>query len=307
MLILDLQDQFARKRGLAGAHPRPLGGFKFLLVAMTDAVTHTSVTLSSPLEMNVTQNPSGFFLFFGMVKARDKSTRHAGLRGWPWTIRVESDYYQDFEMTLPASPDPFASGPAASGAMSHIVLPLVPAPNYPFPDEPPDHPGGRLRGALRNPDGTPAAGVQVQALDGTGAARSEMAVTGRDGQWVLVLPTLPPDGSLTVRFTFPDGTVKDATAVRVVGGRENNFAQAVLRGQVRRKNAAVAGAVIAVSSLKGVQTLTDADGNWIFYLDVSEAGGRATVAVQLPGKSAKKSSTVTVVPRGAVFVPAFEF
>lgn len=307
MLILDLQDQFARKRGFSGAHPRPLGRVRFLLVARTDKAMQASVRLPAPLEMQVIQNPSGYYLFFGKVKATDGSTRRVDAQGWPWTIRLVSDFYQTMEQTPAEIPASFAPGSSGSGAVSPITFVLSPGPAYPFPNEPAGEKRGRLRGTLRNPDGSPIPGVRVEAIDVDHQPQFDPARTGEDGQWVLVLPSLPSDGFVNVRFTFADGTVKDVTQVPVEANRENNLPQTVLRGQVRLRNAGAGNAAIRVDKVKGAQTVTDAAGNWFLYLDLLQGGGKVTVIAKLPDQKSSKSTSVTVQPRLTVAVPSFDF
>jgi hypothetical protein len=307
MLILDLEDQFARDRGLGGLHPRLLGAIRFFLVARTDAATRVSTQFPAPLEMKVIPNSSGFYLFFGNVVAPDGSTRRLDPDGWPWTIRVVSDFYQTLDETPAAVPASFAAGMPGSGASSHIAFVLSPGAAYPFPNEPPGHPGGRLRGALRNPDGSAIEGVRVEALDAANRPQLNPAVTAADGQWVLALPALPSSGLVTVRFTFADGTAQDVTGVKVLPERENNLAQTALRGQVRLRAAGVRDAAISVDAVSGAQTLTDGAGNWFFFFDFRQAGGTVNVTATLPDRSASRSSSVVVQPRATVVVPSFNF
>jgi hypothetical protein len=257
--------------------------------------------------MKVTQNPSGYYLFFGKVVAPDGSTRLMDAQGWPWTIRVVSDYYQSVEQTPPAIPTSFVPGSSWSGASSAISFALSPGPAYPFPNEPLGQNRGRLRGTLRNPDGSAIAGVRIEALGANNRPQFDPAFSGDDGQWVLVLPTLPPSGLLTVRFTFADGATKDVTKVPVAADRENNLPQTVLRGQVRLRNRGIGNAAIRVDKVQGAQTLTDSAGNWFLYLDLLQGGGKVTVTAKLPNQRAIKSSSATVQPRATVVVPSFDF
>ncbi len=305
-LILDLQDRFARDRGIAGPHPGPIGQVRFFLVALTDAVTRVSVTLPAPLEMVVTPNISGFHLFFGKVVSADGSLRKMPAEGWPWTIRVVSDYYQAAEQTPAAVPGAFNPGTPGTGSTAPIAFDLAPGPAYPFPDDPPGQGGIRLRGALRNPDGSGMEGVRVEALDPNNQPLPNPSTTAADGQWVLTLEALPPAGLLTVRFTLPNGSRVDEAGVRVLAGRENNLPQTALRGQVRLRNVGVTGAVVTVNNINA-QTLTDSSGNWFFYFGLGQAGGNVQVNATLPDGSATRSSTVMVQPRATVVTPSFDF
>lgn len=307
MLILDLQDRFAQNRGLSGAYPRSIGTFRFLLMAHTDSATQVSAPLPTPLEMRMTINPSGFFLFFGTVMARDGSPRRLEARGWPWTIRIVSEYYQSIEVTPPAVPDSFVPGMSGRGCSVPIPIPLDPGAAYPFPNERPGLRGGRLRGTLRNADGSPISRVQVEALDAANQSLSDVAVTADDGQWVLVLSTLPHAGLVTVRFTFADGITKDVRDVQVAADRENNLAQTAFCGQVRMHNIGVRNALIRVDKVKGIQSLSDATGNWFLYLGLLQSGDKVTVTAKLPDRPSTKSISTTVHPRATVVVPTFDF
>lgn len=314
---LDLQDQFAINRGLSGVRPRVLGNIRFWLIAQSDPVTKASVPFPQPLEMKVTRNPSGLFPFSGKVVMPDGVVCALDLEGSPWTIRIVSDFYQTLEQPadamagsfLPAGVAANAPAPAAKSPQQDFLVQavLLPGPAYPFPNEPPGQPGGRLRGALRNPDGSPVAGATVQAFDANNKSLTDPAHTADDCQWVLVFAAFPPAGVVTVRFTYPDSTTKSVVNVQVVSGRENNLPQTALRGQVRLRKTGIVGAVIQVKEIFGEQAITDANGNWFYYFAPDNAGGSFTVTATLPDKSATKTSTSIVKPQATVVVPTFDF
>jgi hypothetical protein len=310
-LILDLQDQFAINRGFSGVRPRVLGRVRFQLVTQTDPATGASVPLPKPLEMKVIQTPSGLFLFFGNVVTADGLVRRVDPQASPWTIRILSDYYQTLDKAAKAAPDTFNAGTAAAGAplQQEFVVEAILAPGaaYPFPNEPPGQPGGRLRGALRNPDGSAVAGAQVQAVDANGKLLAGPALTGDDGQWVMVMPTFPANGVVTVQFTYPGGTKRTVTNVPVASDRENNLPQTALRGQVRLRKMGIANAVISVNEIRGEQAVTYSTGNWFYYFAPDSAGGPFTVTAALPDQSATKSLATVVIPRATVVVPTFDF
>jgi hypothetical protein len=313
MLILDPVDRFAEERGLAGRSPRPLSGLRFFLVhpqGEDAGVAGLASPLPSALEMQTVVNPSGFSLFFGNViqhdrTNRDPTNRRVDAAGWPWTIRVMSDGYQVLEIDPETVRNALSTG-------SHLPVPLVPGPAYPFPVEPSGHPGGRLRGTLRQADGSAVMGARVEVLDDAGNAQRLPVITGADGQWVAALPVLPSTPIKAVRFTYPDGQQREVSGVPVVRGRENNLSQAGLRGSVRMKKAAVANAVVRVSTGNSVgsgeeQVLTGNDGTWVCYLDIAVAGGPVKVTAQLPGSRTTRSAQVTVQRNGTVTVSAFDF
>jgi hypothetical protein len=310
LFTLDLQDQFAINRGLSGVRPKVLGGIRFLLTAQSDHATGASVSFPQPLEMRIVRNPSGHFVFFGSVVLPNGQVRAIDPQGSPWTIRIVSDYYQMVEQPAPAAPDTFNAATAPPGAPLRqflIEAVLAPGPAYPFPNEPPGQPGGRLRGALRNPDGTPVAGATVEALDATNKSLAPAVRTADDGQWVLVFVALPAKAVASVRFTYPDGTVKSVSNVTVAPERENNLPQTALRGQVRLRKSGVSGAAIEVNQIRGKRALTDSSGSWFYYFAPDDAGGPVNVTATLPDQSSSRSSASIVIPRATVVVPTFDF
>jgi len=307
---LDLHDQFALNRGLSGVRPRVLGGIRILLTAQTDQASGESVSFPQPLEMKVVRNPTGHFVFFGNVVQPNGQVRGIDPQSSPWTIRIVSDYYQTVEQTAAAAPDSFNAPTAPVGAPLQqflIQAALAPGPAYPFPNEPPGRTDGRLRGALRNPDGSAVAGATVEALDPMNNSLAPVVRTADDGQWVLVFAVLPSRAVATVRFTYPDGTVKSVSNVVVASERENNLPQTALRGRVRLRKSGVSGATIQVNQIKGEQALCDSNGSWFYYFSPDDLGGPVNVTANLPDRSASKSSASIVIPRATVVVPTFDF
>ena len=306
LLIFDLEDQFARDRAVKGPHPRPIGSVRFFLVNQTG----NPQPFDPPREMVVSANPTGYLLFFGNIILPDGAVRRVDPTQWPWTIRVESDFYQKAEQTPPAAPPPasFVPGAPGSAASDLIHFDLAPGPSYPFPNDPPGQGVIRLRGAQRNTDGTAVAGMPVQALDSaTKKALGNSAITGADGQWIVTFPPPPPStGVVIVRFTKPDGTFDDVTGVQVKPDIDNNLAQTALRGQVRVGKVGLPGAVVTVAGVAG-QTITDSSGNWFYYFGPNQAAASVTLNVALPDGQKSSRSKVQVQPRATVVVPSFDF
>jgi len=307
---LDLQDQFALERGLSGPRPCVLGGIRMLLTAQTEQATDVSVSFPQPMEMKFVRNTTGHFVFFGNVIMPNGQVRAIDPQSSPWTIRVVSEYYQSVELRATIAPENFPARTAPIGDPLQpflIQAALRPGPAYPFPNEPPGQPGGSLRSVLRNPDGSGVAGATVEALDPTDKALAPAVRTTDDGQWVLVFAALPSQAVATVRFTYPDGTVKSVSNVAVALERENNLPQTALRGRVLLRKFGVPGATIQVNQIKGAHALSDSTGSWFYYFAPDDLGGSVNLTAALPDQSDSKSLTSTVIPRATVVVPAFEF
>lgn len=305
VLIFDLEDQFARSRAVQGLHPRPLGCVRFFLVNQAG----NPQPFDPPREMVVMKNSGGYHLFFGKIKLPDGTVRRIDQAQWPWTIRVQGDFYNQVDQTPPAVPAPasFTSGSPGALASDLIHFDLTPGPAYPFPQDPPGQGAIRLRGTLRNPDGTGIASLPVQALDPTNnTALGSAGITGADGQWVVTFPSLPAGGAVTIRLTKPDGSLDDVTGVQVQAGVDNNLAQTALRGQVRLMKAGVAGAVVGVGGISG-NTITDSSGNWFYYFSPDQAGASVNVSATLADGRTSSQDNVLVQPRATVVVPSFDF
>src|SRR5690349_3271792 len=152
-LIFDPEDAYARRRGMRGAHPRPIGPLSYRL---TGRVSGGGVdAFEPPLELRVRRNGSGYDLSFGTVAMRDGGWR--GLGEGVYTLRVSSPvgYYQPLQRDDIALPRPDAP----------YTLDLQPGVAYPFPTE--TSPGLRgptvLRGTRLAADGGGVAGVTVTA------------------------------------------------------------------------------------------------------------------------------------------------
>src|SRR5712691_1374694 len=247
-LIFDLEDSYARNRGVRGRHPRPIGPVTFFLVGQM--LGGGRQDFAQPLALSVTRNPSGYHLFFGTLELPDGTTYQAALSAGTYVVRVESRFYQQAELEDIEVPD----------AMHPSFFDLAPGYAYPFPTES-TLPGGRgptlLRGSLHYSDGRGIARATLQVAGQSNAYR-----TDDTGQWVLVFPDTQPTGTVTVHIEMPDGTMKDVANVPLVRGRDTGLMQTALRGWVLT-NAGVGlhRATIRASGHPGY-TLTGTDGSW---------------------------------------------
>jgi hypothetical protein len=120
--IFDLEDEYARERGVRGGHPRPIGRISFRLVGQL--INDTRQEFDEPLKLITLGNPSGYHLFFGMVKPRNGATSGTRLANGRYVLSVESDFYQKAEVTVDIPmPDPKVP----------VRLDLSPGYAYPFP------------------------------------------------------------------------------------------------------------------------------------------------------------------------------
>jgi hypothetical protein len=302
-LIFDLEDAFARQRGVNGKHPRPTGGINFSIVGTVAGGNRQPITPS--LQLQVVANPSGYHLFFGGTKSLSRSRQTSGLAPGQYVVRVDSDFYQRTERDDVMIPSNFAAQAPQAKSVAPYFFDLQPGYAYPFPSVS-TIPGGRgptlLRGVLRNTDGTGIAGATVQVVN-----QSNAYTTDDTGQWVLVFPDSQPTAAVTVHFVFPDGAAKDVAGVPLRQGNTNGLPPTALRGLVLTKSGVgIAGASVQVSGQTG-QAITRSDGSWFFYFDVGQAAAKVTVTATTPDGRTLKQKSVSVQPRGTAEVPSFQF
>lgn len=289
-LVFDLEDRFARERGVRGPHPRPVGPVRILLVGRMVLAVRQDFPV--PFELVTKRNASGYHVFFGEDRLPGGGRRRMGLANGTWVVRVESDFYQvaeredvDLPMTVPT------------------LFDLEPGPAYPFPTESTLGRGRGptlLRGTVRRRDGRGIAGVVVEV-----PGQSNRCVTGADGQWVLVFPDTQPTGNVTVRFRFP--AVVDVPNVLVVPGRSNSLPETALRGWVLAAGGVpAAGARVRVAG-DPAESPAVADGGWAYVFPLDQAAALVDVTAELPGGASLTQSGVQVIPRSTVVVPTFRF
>jgi hypothetical protein len=188
--------------------------------------------LDKPLELVVRRNPSGYHLFFGLVRLPngrthrsyladgtyvDSATRRAYLDDGKYVVRVESRYYQPVEQEV-VLPMPKPKEPPIS---------LSPGYAYPFPKTSTRPDGGGptlLRGSVHDADGKGIAGVEIEVV---GQDQEKITyLTDESGQWVLVFPDTQSSGDVTVRFTL--GETSEDRKAPVEQGREKSLAPVTL-------------------------------------------------------------------------------
>jgi len=291
--IFDLEDRYARQRGVRGRHPRPLGKVELRVLGEVDGETLRD--FEQPLEMTVVPNPSGFHLFFGEVRRPGRRGRTFLLGGGTYAVRVESEFYQRAERRDVIMPEPAAP----------YFFDLDPGYCYPFP-----HcstlSGGRgptlLRGGIFDRAGGGVEGVRVEAERALDDYR-----TDETGQWVLVFPDSLPDGEIAVRYRRPDGAVTEITDVPLLQGRETSLAQTALRGWVLNgTGVALAGATLVVEGQPG-ESRTGDDGSWFYYFDPTQSASEVNVMAVLDDGRHLVRPAVEVRPRATVVVPTFRF
>lgn len=227
--VFDLEDAYARERKVRGRHPRPIGPVRLYVVGRM--ANGDRQDLHKPLELVVRRNPSGYYLFFGLVRLPngrthrsyladgtyvDSATRRSYLDDGKYVVRVESRYYQPVEQEVDL-PMPEPKEPTS--------IDLSPGYAYPFPKTSTRPDGGGptlLRGSVHYADGRGIAEVKIEVV-----GQEEPAYwTDGSGQWVLVFPDTQPPGDVTVRFTLGETSVeRDAT---IVLGHEKSLAPVTL-------------------------------------------------------------------------------
>ncbi len=316
-MLFDLEDRYARERGVRGLHPRPIEPVTFWLVGQI--VGGNRQEFDRPLPMTIVRNPSGYHLFFGAVKQSTGADRRLTLADGTYIVRVQSLFYQTIERADIVVPMQNPNDPASS-APYHFDL----EPNYayPFPNTDPlrlegvqatcggsTMRGGRgstlLRGGVHLSNGEGLAGATVQVV-----GQSNVYRTDATGQWVLWFPDDQPTGMVVVRVTMPGGRTVDVPDVCVVHGRETSLFETALRGWVQRAGMGVLGATINVSAAAGPlgSTSTGKDGSWTYYFDLLQAEETVTVTAILPDNQARLvSQPLQVRPRATLMVPTFHF
>ena len=317
-VVLDVEDAYARGRGVAGPHPRPLEPLDFVVVA--EVVNQVERPITPPIGLVVIRNQSGYHIFSGEVRFADGSVRRGALSPGEYVVRVEAPAYQAAErrVTLP--------GPAAPAVIS-----LEPGPGYPFAGVVPFRPpttvpfdctaqtttGGHgptiLRGSLLASDGSGRAEATVEVVGSAGPF-----TVGPTGQWLLLLDAAHQTGKVTVRFGLPrlDGAggisrdaagnpildTVDVPGVCVVRGCQTSLSQTALRGRVIRASGVGADARVRVAGFP-LSAQTRSNGDWSFYFEPGQPATTATVIAVATDGSNRSLPNVAIKPLATTEVP----
>jgi hypothetical protein len=289
--IFDLEDRFARERGVHGTHPRPIGKVKYWLVGRV--VDGTREAFATPIQLLTVRNPSGYDLFFDRVHQRTSAISRLDLTPGTYLLRIETQFYQtrEFTVTLPLSDSPHS-------------IDLEPDYRYPFPPASMSNIGSPtlLRGTVYGADGEGLENVAIAAIGG-----SNDYVTDVTGQWVLVFPEDQTTGDVELRFTLPDASIVDVPSVTVVQGQASSLIQAGLRGRVvDGAGLGIARASVQVAGHAG-ETLTTDDGIWWFYFGLNQPDELVSVSAGLPDGRTLTEQNVQVRFRSVEQGPFFSF
>jgi hypothetical protein len=297
VLVFDPVDRYARDRRLAGPNPRPLGRVAYRLVAQVVGGVRQDLQLPDdhPVGLRVVTSRSGYDAFFGTVTLADGRSVLAELPDGRYVVQAGSPLYQRGER------DDILVPPAAPTTAYRFDL--EPGYAYPFPVTSTLGQGRGptlLRGAVHDAAGDGVEGVLVQVPTGSNAYR-----TDRSGRWVLAFPDSQPAGTVTVRFTFPDGTVGDAAGVPLRPGVANAVAQTALAGVVLA-GGTPARATVEVVGRTG-RAAAGPDGRWLYYLPVDQPAGQVDVRATLTDGRTAVQAGVPVQPLRTNQGPVFQF
>jgi hypothetical protein len=299
MVIFDLEDSYARDRGVLGPHPRPIGSVSYLITGQVAAGARQMFVV--PLRLITKRNPSGYDLFFGEVVSAGDTVR-AGLPDGTYVVRVEGQFYQPAERDDIVVPSAFAPK-TPDGLKPAWFFDLSPNYAYPFPNSS-KLPRGLgptlLRGVVRAVDGTGVEGATIQV-----AGHSNSYKTDASGQWVLVFPDTEPSGNVTVHFDLPDGNARDVV-VPLNAGRESSLAPTALRGWAMTVGTGFPGVKIQVTGQPG-EAVSGADGSWSYYFDLNQPARAVTVTAVAPNGRRLTQRRIAVQPQSTVVVPSFLF
>lgn len=103
--IFDLEDRLVRQRQGGRTHPRPFGRLTVTLTAQALA-GGAPQPLAPALELVLTPSPSGYLLFYGLVRLAGGSKRRVQLPNGRYTAQVAGEYYDPVlrdDLDLPRS------------------------------------------------------------------------------------------------------------------------------------------------------------------------------------------------------------
>lgn len=105
--IFDLEDRLVRERQGGSTHPRPFGRITLTLIEQVLA-GGVRQRITPVFELLLTSSPSGYMLFFGLIRLPGGARRRIQLAAGRYVARVAGDYYltayrDDIELPRPAS------------------------------------------------------------------------------------------------------------------------------------------------------------------------------------------------------------
>ena len=289
--IFDVEDRYARERGIRGIHPRPIGGVRYFLMGEVNGGVRSFY--SRPSELLTVRTPGGYQLFFDQLRYTDAQAYRMEIEAGTYIIRIESEFYQvsERELDLPESATPLA-------------IDLEPGYLYPFPQStlPNVASPTLLRGTLHAVAGDGVEDVSIEVI-----GKSNRYLTDATGQWVLVFNDAQDTEDVTVRFEPSAGPIEEVGLVPVEKGQMRTLTQAGLRGWVQN-NAGVAIPKVRVTVSGRVQEITTAsDGSWFYYFDINQGAELVSVSARLPDGSLLTQENIQVQARAMVVVPTFKF
>lgn len=289
--IFDVEDRYARERGIRGQHPRPISRVKYFLVAEVVGGTRSDFNRSS--ELLTVYTPGGYDIFFDQLRYKNAESYRMEIEDGTYIIRIESEFYQDLEREIHL--------PESSAA---LAIDLEPGYLYPFPVATLPNVGSPtlLRGTLHAVGGEGVADVSVEVV-----GKSNNYLTDATGQWVLVFDDDQDTEDVTVRIEMPGEPVVEVAMVPVEKGQVRTLTQAGLRGWVQN-SAGVAIPDVQVTVSGRVQQITTAsDGSWFYYFDINQGAELVSVSARLPDGSLLTQENIQVQARTMVVVPTFKF
>jgi hypothetical protein len=285
--IVDLVDDFARKLGTRGEHPRPFGGLSYTIPARVVAGMRTG--FDPPILPAVIRNPSGFDLFFGLT--RPSGSHRGRLAPGQYLLRVEGPYYQAAEIALTVADLPGRASPP-------VPTPLLPSYAYPFPDS-----TTLLLGRFAATDGTGVAGVAVGVQ---GLANGPTYLTDDTGEWALAFPEGTASGPVTITLA-PPGAPAQTLPATIAAGAQTVLKATTLRGLVFDFNALpAAGATVAVAGLAPTSTVGP-DGGFVYLFPPTQPAALMTLTVTTRDGRVVSVPNIPVVPQSSTIVPTIRF
>jgi hypothetical protein len=327
-LILDISDSHAASRGAPRSRPLPIEPLILRFVARIEGGAR--VALPDPLELVTSRGPSGFFVYYGLVKSADGGPRCRQLPPGDYFVNIRSNVYAESEVQVHL-PSPRRA----------YEVDLLPGPAYPFTLVSPlsqaaaqaagcseralkGRPGTTLlRGTLRGTDGQPVPGAAISAS--IPARQGPGYITSASGEWLLVFPSAGPagdwpSGPVTVRVALPAAGAApavsfDVPGVCVVRGYDTSLLHTAFRGRVvDAAGRPAAGARLTLAGLDANQNevlrvaeqpVTGADGSWAYYFRLDQPPANvAYLVVTTPDANGQlRREIVPVLTRATAVVP----